>query len=75
MSELEEPQPNISDLRDEIIELQNVMKANWITSQRIYDVLLLLLGHENQEAAQGVIEGHRKFENIGPMPFKESDED
>lgn len=36
--------------------------------QRIYDVLLLLLDEEDREK---LIEGHRKFEFLGPAPWME----
>lgn len=64
MSDLQEPAPDIQSLLSVII-LQN---------QRIYDVLLTLLGEQDSDAAYNLIEVHKQLDNIGPVPYKVDDD-
>lgn len=65
MSELQEPVPDIQSLLSVII-LQN---------QRLYDVLLTILGEQDADACYNLIEVHKQLDNIGPVPYKVNDED
>lgn len=65
MSDLQEPTPDVQSLLSVII-MQN---------QRIYDVLLSILGHYDSEMAYNLIDVHTKLENIGPVPYRIEDDD
>lgn len=64
MSELEEPVPQVQHLISVLI----------VQNQRIYDVLLALLGHFDSEASYNLIQLHENMQNIGPVPYKVEDE-
>lgn len=59
MAELEEPQPSIEQLLSVLI----------VQNQRLYDVLLVMLGEQNREAYENLIATHQELENLGPAPF------
>lgn len=65
MSDLEEPRPDVEQLLSILI----------VQNQRIYDVLLILLGEQNREAYDNIITVHEKMDNLGPAPFLMSDDD
>ena len=51
-------------------DLLALMSVVILQQQRIYDVLLTILGHENAEAAYNLIKVHEELDNIGPVPYK-----
>jgi phosphotransferase system HPr-like phosphotransfer protein len=59
MSDLEEPTPDVQSLISVLI----------LQMQRVYDVLLTILGSQNAEASYNLIEVHKNLENIGPVPY------
>lgn len=65
MSDLQEPTPDIQSLLSVII----------IQNQRIYDVLLAILGQYDAEVCYDLIDVHSKLENIGPVPYKVEEDD
>ena len=65
MSELQEPAPDVQSMLSVII-LQN---------QRIYDVLLSILGEQSADACYNLIEIHKQLDNVGPVPYKVNEDD
>lgn len=59
MADLEEQRPSIDQLLSVVI----------VQNQRIYDVLLVLLGLQDREAYDNLIAKHTDLENLGPAPF------
>ena len=59
MAELEEQRPTVESLLSVLI----------VQNQRIYDVLLVLLGKQDEEAYRNLVAAHEKLDNIGPVPF------
>jgi len=59
---------------DPLEELVDVCKAILISNTRIYDALLAILGTSNEEAAIALVETHKMFKNIGPLPFLEGED-
>lgn len=40
-----------------------------VQNQRIYDVLLAILGEQNEETSRRVVQVHEQMDNFGPAPF------
>lgn len=60
MSELEDPDaPSVEEL----------LSANLVQQLRIYDVLIHILAHFNEEAADKIMTLHENAGLYGPMPF------
>lgn len=63
--------PTINELLSTQLDF---LRMSLVQQMRIYDVLLVLLGEQDKEAADVLMATHAKFENIGPLPYEELDD-
>lgn len=54
--------------------VEELLYTIWLTNQRIYETLLLILGNQNRESMDQLLNNHEQFKlEVGPLPFKVDD--
>lgn len=72
MSDLTEPGDPIIELLQKQTDL---LQMNLVQQLRVYDLLLTLVRQGDKKDAQKILDMHADWKYIGPLPFKETEDE